>query len=140
MFPVIFLEIYNLSIMRNPPYLKAEIYLRKFNTNLKFQRKFLIVKPPGLFIHFLLCVRVQMLASGWKIWKSLHNMNFRVIYMNCFFKYPASGAPPPKSLVFSVHIYSFILLLLCLRSKICLHHDEKCAHFFMEFSNFFRDI
>ena len=71
MFRVLFLEIYHLSILRNPPYLKAEIYIlnhKKITKKLKFQWKFLIVKRKffqnfapeprkiGIFKYFILTV------------------------------------------------------------------------------------
>ena len=126
MFRVLFLEIDHLSIMRNPPYLKAEIYIlnhKKSNKKVKFQWKFLIVKRKTF---------PKLAPEPRKIG------TFQYFLLIVFKKFPASGGSalePPGLQSAYLLIYSFSFV--CSRSKICLHRDEKSTHFFIKFSNFY---
>ena len=123
MFCVLFLEINHLSIMRYPPYLKAEIYIyhKKINKKVKFQWKFLIVKRKKIS---------KILPPNPEKSEFFSTLNELFIK-----KIPASGGSAPRNPWFIECI--FILFILCSRSKLCLHRDEKCANFFIKFSNFF---
>ncbi len=83
MFRVLFLEIYQLSIIRNPHYLKAEIYIlnyKKFNKKVKFQWKFLIVKRK-IFENFD---------------PNIEKSDFLVLYSNSFKKILVSWGSAPQ--------------------------------------------